>query len=163
MHLKTTFAFLQTYFLLWVNDTINPLICKMLLLIFKKHNWKTLLTFNDSPHDGLQQGFSGSMVTGSTGFWNSNRQQSMILIIRWGGFASFLTVAISAGLIVYFKKNVTIHCMPQYRCHIFLLNILILILFVILFSEVSYIKNIQNMSYWAYFTECYSYMKHKYF
>lgn len=82
----------------------------LLFLIFKKHRLKTLLTFNDSPHDGLQQGFSGSMVTGSTCFWNSRRQQSMILIIRWGGFASFLTVAISTGLMVYLKKNVTESC-----------------------------------------------------
>lgn len=59
-----------------------------------------LLTFNDSPQEGLQQGFSGSIVTRSIFFWNSSRTQSMILIIRCGGFASFLTVAISFGLIV---------------------------------------------------------------
>lgn len=45
--------------------------------------------------------FSGSGITGLIGSWKSIKTQSMILIIRWGGFANFLTVAISAGLIVW--------------------------------------------------------------
>lgn len=110
LFLKLMFAFLKNSVLFWVNNTINSLICSLLFLMFKKHCLKTPLTFNDSPHDGLQQGFSGSMVTGSSGFWNNSKQQSMILIIRWGGFASFLTVAISTGLMVYLKKNVTGSC-----------------------------------------------------
>ena len=33
-------------------------------------------------------------------FWNSRRPQSIILMIRWGGLANFLTVAMSAALMV---------------------------------------------------------------
>lgn len=60
-----------------------------------------VVTLSDSDHDGLQQGLSGSCVTGSNLFWNNKSTQSIILIIRWGGLPSFLTVAISDALIVY--------------------------------------------------------------
>lgn len=59
-----------------------------------------IFTFCASPHDGLTHIFSVSILTVSNLFWNKSRQQSIILMIRCGGLASFLTVAMSAGLIV---------------------------------------------------------------
>ena len=57
-------------------------------------------TLRDSGHEGRGEGRSGSRVTESTFFWNSSSTQSMILIMRWGGFASLRTVAMWAALMV---------------------------------------------------------------
>ena len=57
-------------------------------------------TLRDSAHDGRGEGRSGSRVTESTFFWNSSSTQSMILMMRWGGFASLRTVAMWAALMV---------------------------------------------------------------
>lgn len=43
---------------------------------------------------------SGSIVTESIFLLNKIRTQSIILIIKWGGLASFFTVAMSAVLMV---------------------------------------------------------------
>lgn len=40
-----------------------------------------------------------------TFLWNSSSTASMILMMRWGGFCSFLTVAMSAGLMVCRDKE----------------------------------------------------------
>jgi len=50
-----------------------------------------LMSLRASCHDGFGHGRSGSSVTGSTWRWNSNRTQSMIRMMRCGGFASFRT------------------------------------------------------------------------
>lgn len=66
--------------------------------LFKKP--PPLIILRDSPQEGLQQGLSGSAVTGSTFLKNSSNTQSIMRMIRWGGLASFLTVAMCAGLMV---------------------------------------------------------------
>lgn len=60
----------------------------------------SVFTFCASPHDGWMQGHSGSIETGSNVPLNKIKTQSMILMISFGGLANFLTVAMSAGLIV---------------------------------------------------------------
>ena len=62
-------------------------------------------TLRDSAHEGRGQGRSGSRVTESTFFWNSSSTQSMILMMRWGGFASFRTVAMWAALMVCMRAS----------------------------------------------------------
>lgn len=67
---------------------------------FAESAYNIVFTFSASPHDGLRQRRSGSIETVSNFFWNKSRQQSIILMIRCGGLANFLTVAMSAGLMV---------------------------------------------------------------
>ena len=57
-------------------------------------------TLRDSLQDGFMQAFSGSCCTMSTRRWNSRSTQSMMRMMRCGGFPSFRTVAMSAGLMV---------------------------------------------------------------
>ena len=64
-----------------------------------------IITFSDSDQDGVGQCRSRSGTTGFMCFLNRIKTQSMILMIRCGGLASFLTVAISDALIVYGKKT----------------------------------------------------------
>ena len=59
-----------------------------------------LINLNDSLQDGFTQFFSGSMVTESNFLRNKIRAQSIILMMRCGGFWSFRTDATCAGLIV---------------------------------------------------------------
>ena len=66
--------------------------------LWRKPPW--LINLNDSDHDVFTQFFSGSMVTESNRFRNKIRAQSMMRMIRWGGFCSFLTDATWAGLMV---------------------------------------------------------------
>ena len=57
-------------------------------------------TLSDSDHEGLGPGRSGSMVKGSSFRWKSSKAQSMMRMMRWGGFPSLRTVEMSAALIV---------------------------------------------------------------
>ena len=57
-------------------------------------------TLRDSLQDGFIQAFSGSCCTTSTRRWNSSSTQSMMRMMRCGGFPSLRTVAMSAGLMV---------------------------------------------------------------
>jgi hypothetical protein len=50
-----------------------------------------LMSLRASDQDGLGQGLSGSVDTGSTRRWNSSSTQSMMRMIRWGGLASLRT------------------------------------------------------------------------
>ena len=50
-----------------------------------------LISLRASCHDGFGHGRSGSSVTGSTWRWNSSRTQSMMRMMRCGGFASLRT------------------------------------------------------------------------
>ena len=65
------------------------------------------ISLRASPQDGFTHGLSGSCWTGSTLFWKSNSTQSIILMMRWGGLASFLTIKINhnSGKTL-FKKNI---------------------------------------------------------
>ena len=67
------------------------------------------LTLSDSPQEGLGPGLSGSAERVSSLRWKSSSTESMILIIRWGGLPSFLTVAMSDALMVCNMKKETIH------------------------------------------------------
>ena len=58
-------------------------------------------TFRDSPQLGFGHGRSGSCCVRSNPFWNRISTQSMIRMIKWGGFANFLTVEMCAALIVW--------------------------------------------------------------
>ena len=57
-------------------------------------------TLSDSPHEGLGLGRSGSMLRGSSLRWKSSKAQSMMRMMRCGGFPSLRTVEMSAALIV---------------------------------------------------------------
>ena len=83
------------------NNVENGDVPRISCLIYYNRAEKTSPTFNDSDQDGLTHGLSGSCTTGSILLRNSISTQSMILMIRWGGLASFLTVAMFAALIVY--------------------------------------------------------------
>ena len=50
-----------------------------------------LMSLRASDHEGLGQSLSGSWTTGSSLLWNRSSTASMILIIRCGGLANFLT------------------------------------------------------------------------
>lgn len=71
------------------------------------------VTFNASAHDGWIHCRSGSIRTVSNLFWNKSRQQSIILMIRCGGLANFLTVAISPAVTVC--KNVRVHLVKHHK------------------------------------------------
>lgn len=58
------------------------------------------LTFNDSAQDGVKKFFSGSGIIGLMRFLNNSTTASIMRVMRYGGFPSFLTVAISAALMV---------------------------------------------------------------
>ena len=79
-------------------------------------------TLSDSDHEGLGPGRSGSMVRGSSFRWKSSKAQSMMRMMRWGGFPSLRTVEMSAALIVYrdkmhmyilYLEMVMHNCMPE--------------------------------------------------
>ena len=80
---------------------------------------KNNLTLNDSDHEGLHPGRSGSGVTGSRPFLDSIKTQSIILMIKGGGFPSRRTVAISADLIVCKLKKMTFKNMTLYIVDVF--------------------------------------------
>ena len=68
---------------------------------FHVHKSLKSLTLKDSDHDALQSpGRSGSGVTASSPLRDRMSTQSIIRIIRGGGFPSRRTVAMSADLIV---------------------------------------------------------------
>ena len=52
-----------------------------------------LMSLSASCQEGFGHGRSGSSVTGSTWRWNSNKTQSMMRIMRCGGFANLRTAA----------------------------------------------------------------------
>lgn len=60
-----------------------------------------LFTFKDSPQDAVRNCLSGSGLMGSIFFLNSKMTASIINVMRYGGLPNFLTVAISAALIVW--------------------------------------------------------------
>jgi hypothetical protein len=64
-------------------------------------NLLPLIHFKASPQDGLGQARSGSCSTGFNRFWKSSSTQSMMRIMRWGGFPSFRTVEMWPDLIVF--------------------------------------------------------------
>jgi len=63
------------------------------------------MSLRASLHDGFVHGFSGSTVTQSRWRWNSSRTQSMILMMRWGGFASLRTIEQQLYRVTHINKS----------------------------------------------------------
>lgn len=95
-YLQESLIIREVMFTYW--RSVNRVTFAKVSKLFKKP--PPLIILRDSPHEGLQQGLSGSAVTGSTFLKNSSNTQSIMRMIRWGGLASFLTVAMCAGLMV---------------------------------------------------------------
>ena len=91
----------------WHHGTLLPMVVagRCTILSYSQYTFvamtkQHILTFSDSPHDGLIHSRSGSFVIVSSFLWNSSRQQSMIRMMRCGGLPSLRTVEMSEGLMV---------------------------------------------------------------
>lgn len=72
------------------------------------------ITLSDSGQDGFGHGAAVSDIGGCNFLWNKMRTQSIILMIKWGGRPSFLTVAESNWIKVnYVYLPLSILCYSQ--------------------------------------------------